>query len=215
MRLTTYIGELLAVCLVFVMVHIFVADAGAAGIGPLDQVRGMVDNILTIMKDDKLSAPGKKDERRDTIMVEVEKRFDFREMSKRTLARNWKSRSEPERKEFQELFSELLKHTYIGRVEAYSNEQVIYPKVVLDKKKKNKAMVYSKVLKNNQEIPINYRLYKKNGEWFVYDVVIEGVSLVRNYRTEFGRVISKEKYPGLISKIKEKIEKNEASRRKS
>ena len=76
-------------------------------------------------------------------------------------------------------------------------------------------MVYSKVLKNNQEIPINYRLYKKNGEWFVYDVVIEGVSLVRNYRTEFGRVISKEKYPGLISKIKEKIEKNEASRQKS
>ena len=215
MRLTTYIGKIQALCLVLVMAHVFVADAGAAEIGPLDQVKGMVDNILTIMKDDKFSAPEKKDERRDTIMIEVEKRFDFREMSKRTLARDWKSRSEPERKEFQGLFSELLKNTYIGRVEAYSDEQVIYPKVLIDEKKKNKALVYTNVVKNNQEIPINYKLYKKNGEWFVYDVVIEGVSLVRNYRTEFGRIIGKEKYPGLISKIKEKIEKNEASRQES
>ncbi|MBU0481152.1 MAG: ABC transporter substrate-binding protein [Proteobacteria bacterium] len=205
------VGQVVAIIIVFIMITL-ATGAGAVNMGPMEQIRETVDRILTIMRDESFSAPEKKEERRNVIMAEVEKRFDFREMSKRTLARNWKERTAAEQEEFQKLFSELLKNTYIGRVEAYSDEQVVYPKVLLDEKSGDRAVVYSNVVKNNQEIPINYKLYLNNGEWFVYDVDIEGVSLVRNYRTEFTRVISKEKYPGLIRRIKEKLEKNEEAR---
>jgi phospholipid transport system substrate-binding protein len=193
----------------FLLLCLLVAVPAVATVEPLEQIRLTVQGILGVMQNAEMRRPEKKNERRAAIMAHVNQRFDFEEMSKLTLASKWKERTPEEKKNFQELFSELLKNTYIGRIEAYSNEEVIYEKVIFDGDPRTKAMVYTKVIKNNQEIPINYKLLNKQGEWFVYDVLIEGVSLVRNYRTEFARIINKEKYAGLIERIRSKIENQE------
>ena len=200
--------------LLTVMVLILSSQVSGASVAPLEQIKGTVEGILAVMQDEGLSAHAQKEERRTRIMALVDERFDFAEMSKRTLGRNWKARTSEERAEFQKLFSDLLKNNYIGRVEAYSDERVEYAKEIFSKNKSERARVYTKILKNGHEIPINYSLMKKGDEWFVYDVVIEGVSLVRNYRTEFGRILNKEKFPGLVKRMQEKIESNEAKRKK-
>lgn len=187
------------------------APAGAA-VGPLEQVRTTVSGIIGVMQNKELRAPARKDTRREQIMAYVNQRFDFEEMSKLTLGSKWKGLSPEQKKNFQKLFSELLKNTYIGRVESYSNEVVQYEKEVFDGEQQARAMVYTKVIKNNQEIPINYKLLDRNGEWFVYDVLIEGVSLVRNYRTEFARILNQEQYPGLIKRLQAKIDNPEEAK---
>ena len=179
---------------------------------PIDQVKGTVEAILSLMRDEALSDPLRKEERRARIMALVDERFDFEEMSKRSLAKDWRGRSDEEKKLFVKLFSELLKNNYIGRVESYSDEIIDYAKEVFDQNKKTRAKVYTKILKNGNEIPINYVLMKKGSGWYVYDVDIEGVSLVRNYRSEFQRIISKDKFAGLIQQIQEKNAKNKAER---
>jgi len=137
------------------------------------------------------------------IMAEVDRRFDFVEMSMRALGRPWRGLNREQRVEFVRLFSELLKKTYIRRIESYSDEKVEFRKENRDGKR---AMVYSAIIRGDQEIPINYAMKLKKGTWRVYDVVIEGVSLVRNYRTEFSRVLRKEKYAGLVSRLRRKID---------
>lgn len=181
----------------------------AAAIDPLEQVKTTVNGILGVMQNKELSKPEKKALRREKIMAYVSQRFDFEEISKQTLAGKWRELSPEQRKNFERLFSELLKNTYIGRVEAYSDEVIHFEKEVFDGDQKSKVMVYTKVVKNNQEIPINYKLMVKNGDWFVYDVLIEGVSLVRNYRTEFSRILNQDQYAGLIKRLQEKIDRPE------
>ncbi len=197
---------------VVVLVFIFSAQVSEASIAPLQQLKGTVEGIMAIMQDEGFSAPARKEERRARLLALVDERFDFEEMSKRTLGRAWKSLNGAERVQFKQLFSDLLKNTYIGRIESYSDEKVEYAKEVFSRNKNDRAKVYTNILKNGHEIPINYSLVKKDDEWFVYDVVIEGVSLVRNYRTEFGRILNKEKFPGLIKRMQKKIEINEAKR---
>jgi len=179
---------------------------------PLEQVRGTVEEILGVMKNEEFRAPEQKDERRSRIMALVDQRFDYEEMSKRTLARNWKDRTESEKKNFEKLFSELLKNTYIGRIEAYSDEKIEYTREIFDQQSMSRAMVYTSIVSNNRDIPINYMLINRGEQWLVYDVVIEGVSLVRNYRTEFARIISRDKFAGLMVKMQEKVAANEAAR---
>jgi phospholipid transport system substrate-binding protein len=201
----------LAFCVV--VLPLFAPGPLLAAISPLEQVKSTVEGILGVMQKDELRKPGKQEERRAAIMAYVNQRFDFEEMSKLTLARKWRELTPAEKKQFEELFSELLQNTYIGRIEAYSNEEVRYEKEIFDSDQRTKALVYTKVIKNNQEIPINYKLLNKQGEWFVYDVLIEGVSLIRNYRTEFDRIINKEKYAGLIKRMQEKIASREEAKR--
>lgn len=196
----------------FLLLLSFVVPAQAA-VDPLEQVRATVQGIIGVMQDKSLKQPDKEAERRKAIMDYVNRRFDFEEMSKLTLASKWRDRTPEEKKNFEELFSELLKNSYIGRIEAYSGEEVQYEREIFDTDQRTRALVYTKVIKNNQEIPINYKLLKKNGEWYVYDVMIEGVSLVRNYRTEFARIINEEKFAGLIKRMREKIA-NEAEGKK-
>ena len=179
---------------------------------PLEQVKGTVEDILSLMRDETLSDPLRKEERRARITALVDARFNFEEMSKRSLAKAWRGRSAEEKEQFVQLFSELLKNNYIGRIESYSDEVIEYAKELFAQNKKTRAKVYTNILKNGEEIPINYVLMKKGDEWFVYDVDIEGVSLVRNYRSEFKRIISKDKFAGLIKQMQEKNAKNKAER---
>lgn len=183
-----------------------------AAISPLEQIRTTVSGIIGVMQNKELAKPDKKVARRDKIMAYVTQRFDFEEMSKQTLGGKWRELSPEQRKDFERLFAELLKNTYIGRVEAYSDEAVLFDKEIFDGDQQTRAMVYTKVVKNNQEIPINYKLMIKNGEWFVYDVMIEGVSLIRNYRTEFTRILNQEQYAGLIKKLQEKNNSRETAK---
>jgi phospholipid transport system substrate-binding protein len=191
---------------------VFSAPATGASVAPLEQLKGTVEAILAVMQDEEFRAPDRKEVRRARIMALVDARFDFAEMSKMTLARNWHDRTKEEREEFQKLFSDLLKNNYIGRVESYSDERIEYAKEIFSQNRDDKARVYTNIIRNGHEIPINYSVIKEGDEWFVYDVAIEGVSLVRNYRTEFGRILNKEKFPGLIKKMQEKIESNETKR---
>lgn len=188
-----------------------VTQAGAA-ISPLEQVRTTVTGIIGVMQNKELAKPEKKVVRRDKIMAYVSQRFDFEEMSRQTLVGKWRELTPDQRKEFVLIFSELLKNTYIGRVEAYSNEAVLFDREVFDGDQQVRAMVYTKVVKNNQEIPINYKLMIRDGEWFVYDVMIEGVSLIRNYRTEFARILNQEHYAGLVKRLQEKNDNRESAK---
>jgi len=179
---------------------------------PLEQVKGTVEGILVLLRDEALSDPLRIDERRAMIMALVDERFNFEEMSKRTLAKAWRDRSNEEKELFVKLFSEILKNNYIARIESYHDETVTFVKELMGQKKKTRAKVYTKILKDGKEIPINYTLMKKGDGWFIYDVNIEGVSLVRNYRSEFGRILSKEKFSELIKRMQEKIAKNKEER---
>jgi phospholipid transport system substrate-binding protein len=196
--------------LLAVMVLVLSSQVTGASVAPLEQIRGTVEEILAVMRDEVLSVPAQKDERRAKLLVLVDERFDFAEMAKRSLGRNWKVRTSEERTEFQDLFSDLMKNTYIGRIEAYSDEKIEYTKEIFSRNKSDRARVYTKILKNGHEIPINYSLMKNGDEWLVYDVIIEGVSLVRNYRIEFARILNKEKFPGLVRRMQEKTKRNEA-----
>jgi phospholipid transport system substrate-binding protein len=173
-----------------------------AGI-PTDQLKQSIDAVLAVLKNKELRQPGKEVERRAEIRKIVSDRFDFREMARSALALNWRQRTPGEKKEFVSLFGDLIEDDYIRKVERYSGEKVEYvDEFVYD----HNALVRTKVItKTNTEIPIDYMLLKKGAKWWVYDVKIEGVSLVNNYRTQFEDVIDSSSYKDLVSRLKEKV----------
>lgn len=182
------------------------ASAQAEATDPLEQVKAAVDEIISLLQDQDLLHPEKKQIRRQRVIQIVERNFDFREMSQLTLGKNWRTISAAEQDRFVTLFTELLENTYITKIESYSGEKVVFKKQLF---KGKKAMVYSDLVRNNIETPVNYKLVNDSGRWMVYDVVIEGVSLVRNYRTQFDSVINQEKFPALLVRLEEKIKQNE------
>lgn len=206
------ISQSCGICAVVLMLISFVAVQVGATISPLEQVRTTVTGIIGVMQSKEMAKPDNKNLRRQKIIAFVDQRFDFEEMSKQTLAVKWRELSPEQRKNFERLFADLLKNTYIGRVEAYSDEAIIFDKEVFDGDQKTRAIVYTKVVKNNLDIPINYKVIARNGEWFVYDVMIEGVSLIRNYRTEFARVLNQERYDGLMKRLQDKIDNRESAK---
>ena len=174
--------------------------------GPRASMQCAIEEIMVILNHERLSRPENREDRRILILAVVRHHFDFEEMGKRTLAKEWKKRNPDERKHFVEVFSQLLENTYVKRVEAYSDEKVVFLKESING---NKALVPNVIKKDDLEIPINYKLLEKDSDWRVYDVVIEGVSLVRNYRTQFRNILKKEKYAGLVKRIDEKLKKIE------
>lgn len=206
------LGNVLFLALAALIITPFEGVSYSASVGPLEQIKTTVTGIIGVMQNKELGQPDKKNARREKIMAYVSERFDFEEISKQTLAGKWRELNPEQRKNFERLFSELLKNTYIGRVEAYSDEVIKFDKEVFDGDQRTKVMVYTKVIKNNQEIPINYKLMAKKDDWFVYDVMIEGVSLVRNYRTEFARIINQEQFQGLIKRLQEKNDSREVAK---
>ncbi len=132
----------------------------------------------------------------------ITERFDFRAMSQRTLATNWKKASKEEQQHFVDLFAELIQNTYIGRVEAYTNETVVYSR---EKVMDDRAVVDTMIITSNAEIPVSYKLHLKDERWLVYDVSIEGVSLISNYRTSYQEIVMKEGFTGLLAKMEEKV----------
>ncbi|MGB7930773.1 MAG: ABC transporter substrate-binding protein [Gammaproteobacteria bacterium] len=163
-----------------------------------ESVRMSVEAIVGILKDAGLDQPAK----REKIRVVIAERFDFRAMSQRTLATNWKKASKEEQQQFVGLFAELIQNTYIGRVEAYTNEEVKYPG---EKITNDRAVVDTLIITSSKEIPVTYRLYLKGDRWLVYDVNIEGVSLISNYRNSYQEIVKREGFAGLLAKMEEKV----------
>ncbi|MBW1681642.1 MAG: ABC transporter substrate-binding protein, partial [Deltaproteobacteria bacterium] len=130
--------------------------------------------------------------------------FDWEEMSRRTLARHWRKRTPAEKKEFIRLFGHLLERTYLDRVEGYSGEKVIYEGEAVDG---DYGIVKVKIVTRKEtEIPVKYRVKRKDGQWYVYDISIQGVSLINNYRRQFNSIIVGSSYKKLIKKLKAKVE---------
>ena len=181
-----------------------VANIAAADASPTDAVRGSVNSILTLLQNKEMDQATRRKEMRKVIS----ERFDFRAMSQRTLATNWKKASKEQQQEFVQLFAQLIENTYIGRIEAYTDEKVDFPG---EKVKKKKAVVETLILTATADIPINYKVYQKtSGEWWVYDVIIEGISLISNYRSSYQEIVKKEGFDGLIAKMKSKIKELES-----
>ncbi len=168
---------------------------------PTEAVRGTVDEVIRLLSAPGLKSPAQKQQRRRQIKQTVDRRFDYEEMAKRSLP-NWGQLSAAQRREFVGLFAELLEASYAGKLEKYSGEKVAYQGEQVDG---DRAEVRTQLVRKNDRIPINYRLLNKS-QWLVYDVVIEGVSLVNNYRSQFSRVISESSYPELVRRLRTKVE---------
>ncbi len=168
-----------------------------------DQLKTSIDGILNILRDEALKSDGNREKRRRALRDIVYSRFDFRKMSQLSLARHWKGLSNAERETFATLFSQLLENTYIGRIEAYTNERVAF---VGERVARRKVQVNTMIVTESIEIPINYRMFDAGGgNWQVYDLIIEGVSLVGNYRSQFGRFMEKNSFDALLAKLREKV----------
>ncbi|HEY7521441.1 MAG TPA: ABC transporter substrate-binding protein [Methylomirabilota bacterium] len=176
------------------------ATAGA----PTDQLRTQVDRVLKLLDDSALKAPEKAKERRAAVRKVADEIFDFGETARRSLGRHWAARTPEEREEFVKLFGDLLERSYISKIELYGGEKIQY---IADKIEGETAIVQSKLLtKAGSEVPIDYRMLKKGERWLVYDVVIEGVSLVANYRTQFNKIIQTSSFQELVKKMKTRQE---------
>jgi phospholipid transport system substrate-binding protein len=176
------------------------ADAGA----PTDQLRSQVDRVLKLLEDPGLQSPDKARERRVAVRKVADEIFDFGETARRALGRHWAARTPEERDEFVRLFGDLLERSYISKIELYGGEKIQY---IGDRIDGDTALVQSKLLtKNGSEVPIEYRMLKKAERWLVYDVVIEGVSLVANYRTQFNKIIQTSSFQELVKKMKTRQE---------
>jgi len=196
--LTTAVALLLATVLT-----VPPASAGA----PTDQLRTQVDRVLKLLDDPALKEKPK--DRRAAVRKVAEDIFDFGETARRSLGRHWADRTEAERDEFVKLFGDLLERSYISKIEVYGGEKINY---VSDKIDGDQASVMSKLLtKTGTDVPIEYRMLKKGDRWLVYDVIIEGVSLVSNYRTQFNKIIQTSSYAELVKKMKSRQEEGSAA----
>jgi len=173
---------------------------------PLVQVQKSVDEILLILQSEELQTPEKKDERKQRILTVVNRMFDFRGMARSSLGQNWNSLTTKERDSFVSLFASLIEQRYIGKIDAYSNQKVIYKN---QRVRNNKARVYTAIIDKDLEIPIDYSLQMSQGKWLIKDLKIENVSLIANYRRDFNSIIRKEQFAGLVEKITEQLEKSE------
>jgi len=169
---------------------------------PTEKVKETTEKIIAIVSDPVLKEAGKEAQRRERIRRMVDELCDWEEMSRRSLGRHWAQRSEQEKKEFIQLFGQLLERTYSDKVEGYSGEQVIYTGERIDGDYAEVEVMI--VTKKNTQIPVVYKLRTKDQKWQAYDMVIEGVSLVNNYRNQFSDILAKSSFEGLMKKLREK-----------
>jgi phospholipid transport system substrate-binding protein len=173
---------------------------------PKETVETGVNNLLKTLGDPAFKAKSK-DEQIAAIGTQIETIFDFTELSKRTLGREWKKMSAEQQKEFVGLFKQLLQGVYADRLLAYSDQKVIFDKETMLKKGRAEVQSYLQTSDGNK-IPLFYRLTDKSGSWKVYDIIIEGVSMVKNYRTQFKQILSKGSHEKLLQVLRDKVNKS-------
>ena len=175
---------------------LMVAGAMAATATPREVVQNAVGRVVTTMRED----PGREQARAE-IRKAAASLFDFEEMAKRTLTRHWAARAPQEQAEFVRLFTDLLERSYMGRIESWSGEKILYTSEAVDG---SFASVRSKIITRRAEVAIEYRLLQRDGRWRVYDVLMDGVSFVATYRAEFERIIQQSSWAGLMDKMRKR-----------
>ncbi len=190
---------------VFVMtVLLSFASTAAIASDITDNLKATIDKAISIVTDESLK--DKKEIRRQKLRVVIEKQFNYKQMVMRSLAKNWKARSPEERKEFISLFKKLLENSYASKLESYSDETINYVDEII---KGKYALVKTEIVRKDATIAVEYKLINENGQWLVYDFVIEGVSIVHNYKSQFTKIIHKESYEALVQKLANKIKELE------
>lgn len=169
--------------------------------GPMEQLRPTLSKLTSVLADPELKGEARKAERRTKIMNSIKAGFDFREMSKRILGSTWNSITPAEQDHFTELMTKLLENVYIGKLENYSGQTIGY---IDERIKGGRAQVSTMIENDGVQIPVHYIMALDSGRWMVYDINIEGVSLVRNYMEQFRSILRTSKFKGLIQVIEEK-----------
>jgi phospholipid transport system substrate-binding protein len=190
---------------------LIVFDSGTIAVAetePKVQLQTSVDEILKILQSEELKGAEKKEERHQRILSVVEDMFDFREMARSSLGQSWNTLTPEEQDKFVKLFTGLVEQRYIGKIDSYDNQKVVYKKALV---RDDRAMIYTAVVDKDLEVPIVYRMERTGDKWLVYDVKIENVSLIVNYRRDFDSIIRKEQFAGLVEKITKQLEKPETS----
>ena len=175
------------------------AAPAQAGV-PTEQLKASVERIIRVLEDPALRLEARAKERRAAIRKEAEGVFDFGETAKRALGRHWQPLAEKDRAEFTTLFADLIERAYIGKIERYSGERIAFTGEAVEG---GLATVRTRfVTKQGTEVPVDYRMQQRGDRWLVYDVSVEGVSLINNYRTQFDKIIQTSSYAELVRKLK-------------
>ena len=188
---------------VFCILIIFVLSIPVYAGAPMTTVQASVNRVLDVLRDSKLKSPAAKEKKKEKLRIIYKDMFDEIEFSKRTLTRNWNKLNLSQRVEFVNLFEQVLEKSYIDKILDYSNEKVdFYKESMLSD---NQAEIQTKIVTASKEIPIYYRMILKDGKWKVYDVVVENVSLVQNYRTQFNDILGKNTPEQLLEILRKKV----------
>jgi phospholipid transport system substrate-binding protein len=197
------LSRLLASSLAVLLLMTVPLSAGA--MDPMETIKAPIDAAIDILNDPQYKQPGTRSAQREKIWQTLKPMFDFDEVSRRAVARNWRDFSDAEKAEFVDVFAEFLGNTYIDKIQGeYHNERIAY--LGQDFATDTYAEVKTHILRETVEIPVNYRLFKnKGGQWKVYDIIVEGISLVKNYRTQFASILKKESPAQLIQRLNQKL----------
>ena len=172
---------------------------------PLETVKAHVNRVFEILRDPTLKGESANKAKREKIRSISEEMFDYTELSKRSLGQNWSKLNPDQQKEFIKLFTSLLEDAYADKIVSYTDERVIFKKEISLSEKT--VEVLTTVVTKTSEVPIDYRVIEKNGEWKVYDVVIEGVSLINNYRSQFREILANKPLDTLLETLRKKVGK--------
>lgn len=178
---------------------------------PTEVVRATLTEVFRILEDPKLKDPAKLMPRRRLLEDVIAARFDYAEMSKRALAAHWTPLTNDQRAEFVDLFKAFLSDRYAGKIEGYSGEQVEY---LSERLEGQYAEVRTKLVSSKVEIPMDYRLINKAGKWYAYDIIADGVSLVKNYRSQFNKIIRSDSYEELVIRLRNRAVSEEKKEKK-
>jgi phospholipid transport system substrate-binding protein len=202
MPTTTFQTGVVVVSLLFLLFSLLLPLPSTAG-GPTDQVRATVEKVIAVVRNPGLKSTAQKENRRTQLARVIHPRFDFTEMAKRSLGPHWGRRTSEEQREFVGIFTGLLGRLYADRIESYAGQQVLYTREVGEA---NYAEVFTRIVADNgrEELSINYKLHNIDREWKVYDLVIDNVSLINNYRSQFDRVIVRSSFEDLVGVLKQK-----------
>jgi phospholipid transport system substrate-binding protein len=172
---------------------------------PLDTVEARVSEVLKVLRDPALRGEANKEAKQEKIEAIADEMFDYVALARLTLGRNWKKFNSDQKKEFIQLYRSILEKAYMDKILSYTDEKVTFDKETMLSEKK--AEVQTHILTKSVEIPIFYRVYLKDGKWKVYDVIIEGISLIKNYRTQFRDILANNPPEEVLKILRKKTEK--------
>jgi phospholipid transport system substrate-binding protein len=167
---------------------LFISPLQAKAGLPLDAIKEHVNSVLDVLRDPALQSEANKEAKEQKIESIANQMFDYVALSRLTLGRSWRDFNKEQQKEFVSLYRAILKKAYMDKILAYTDEKVVFDKDMM--LAENKAEVQTRIITKSAEIPISYRVYLKDGQWRVYDVIVEGISLVQNYRTQFREILA-------------------------